>query len=186
MAIANIHIPTVVGARTFLELAIPVSQSKSPFPEDTLAFLRQMSVSHLFPIISEAGPTYEELVATGSLRLLESSEVRSAVVEYYRFKLLALRRLENTESGYPFLIRSYLPTGMGTRSEFLLGASREEEMLRLFDPERALTAIRTPEFVDAALRHLNYVGVMRPTLDDWLEQAQDLLVTLGEELNRLN
>ena len=40
MAITNIHIPTLVRARTFLELAIPVSQSKSPFPEDTLAFLR--------------------------------------------------------------------------------------------------------------------------------------------------
>jgi hypothetical protein len=127
------------------------------------------------------GPTYEEMLATGSLRLVESNELRSAVVRYYQRQASAATRDENAASGYRQAVRSYLPT-----SRQPLSQDEWERRLRGFGLERAAAALTQTEFAEAVNRHLNYWSAMGPTLEDLFERTVELITLIDTEIARLD
>jgi hypothetical protein len=183
VVLADVHIPNMTRSRSLLESIAPVARNDSPLPYDTVTFLRNVIASYRTPFLMP-GPTYEELLATGSLRLVESNELRSAIVSYYQLKAVAATRDETAASGYRELVRSNLPdSGVGANR---LDDQTWEVTLRGFGVERASAAVRTPEFAAAVNRHLNYWVIMAPTLGDLLQRAGELAFMLDAEVERLN
>jgi len=173
---ANLHLRSVPEALAILEAVAPIARGELPIPADTAAFIRDLSVSHIIPFLREGGPTYEELLATGSLRLIESSEVRSGLIAFYRLKAVARQRSDSNLSGFGDLVDSYLPAGIGRGDLFLGGSGRGPELLgEVFDVEEALLAVRTPEFRRALNRHLNYLGTMQTTYEGLFAAAVELI-----------
>ena len=180
--LASIHIPNAQRAQSLLAEIGPVARGDAAFPADTAGFLLIVARSHSTPLLMGTGPTYEELLATGSLRLLESASLRAEIVSFYQFKTLAGLRDEMRASGYADLVRSHLPeAGNDLREGF-----DWVQALGVLGVTRAAEGIRTREFVMAVGRHLNYWHTMGPTLDDLFVRARDLIPRIDAEIDRLD
>ncbi len=176
--LVNRFIPELTSAGEILGRIGPIVRGDAAVPPDTLALLRDIASTHFIPIRLGTQTTFEELLATASLRLIRSAELRSAVIAYYQFKDLAYARAESRASGYGELVRAVLPEQVGRRPT----PSDADELIRAFGVRRAVTLIRTPDFAWAMNRHLNYIDTMRPTLDQLLSLALRLIASLDAEL----
>ena len=183
--LATFHIPNLTRRLTALEAIWPVARGAAPVPVDTIGFLQEVARSHRTPFLTAGGRTFEELLATGSLRLLESAELRSALVEYYRSRNVAAVRSQSRESGYADLVRAYLPEAVGS-SRVPIGDQESEALLRRFGVSEAVEAVRTAEFVRSMNQQFNYLYLIRPTLDDLLDELEELIPRVDRELERLN
>jgi hypothetical protein len=95
-----------------------------------------MGTKNLFVLTRRA--TYDELLATGDLSLLRSSELRVALVEHYMNLDIASARMLARIADYPLFVHKYYPAEM-----------REQKTsadIRAFGVRRALQAFRSPEF----------------------------------------
>jgi hypothetical protein len=183
----NIHRPVLARSKDILEGTIPIAAGARPIPDDTASFLRDVSGSPSRPFIIGTGPTYEELLATGSLRLIESAEVRSAIVGYYQEKRVAQLRSESSTSGLNGLVEGVLPRRMGGGGSLFLGSSPggAELLGEVFSVDAALEAIVSTEFARAMGQELNYVAVIASTVDTLLERALGLIQLIDQEVERL-
>lgn len=175
---ANGLVPILARADSALEAIGPVVRGSEPFPTDTLDFLRQVVTSSGQFTQLGVRSTIDELLATGSLRLIESSELRSAVVSYYEGK----RVLENTSairiSGYRDVVHAYLP------GDAFLGEVSDSS-IRAVGVRRAVEALRTDEFARTMTRHGNYLVVIGPRLQRVQDAVEVLLPQVLTELERL-
>jgi hypothetical protein len=81
--LVGLAIPLMALADTALEEVGPVSRGEAAFPVDTLAFLRRVVSSRRTLAQTVASPTFDELISTGSLRLIESAELRASLLLYH-------------------------------------------------------------------------------------------------------
>jgi hypothetical protein len=112
------------------------------------------------------------------LRLIQSTEVRSAVVAYYDLKDITELRGQARASGLGDLVRSYLPEVARLESF----GTRAEQVLREMNVRRAVEAIRTEDFESAMNRHLNYLDDMQPAFDGLLLAANRLILRIDDDL----
>jgi hypothetical protein len=113
-------------------------------------------------------------VATGSLRLISSAGLRSRLVEYYGEKALVARRAETRASGYATLVRGFLPV------EFDPEGSAAS--IHAFGVHETGRLVRERRSVDAMNRHRNYLGLVRPLLDELLARVEVLQAEVENEL----
>lgn len=182
----DIHIDRMARTREILEATIPIARGDLPIPNDTASFLRAVSRSASRQFIQGSGPTYEELLATGSLRLIESVEVRSAIVDYYQTKSVAQLRSESGGSQLKDLVEGVLPQAIGGSDLFLGGSAGGEELVgSVFSVEAAIQTIVSTEAANAMGRHLNYVAYMASTMDTLFGRALELIQMLDREIESL-
>ena len=184
--LATFHIPNLTRRLIALEAIWPVARGAAPVPLDTIGFLQEVARSHRTPFLTVGGRTFEESLATGSLRLLESAELRSALVGYYGSRNLAAARSQSRESGYSDLVRAYVPEAVGSLPLRPIGDEEAEALLRRFRVSEAAEAVSTPEFVRSIKQRFNYLYLMSPTLDDLLDELEELISQVSTELERLN
>jgi hypothetical protein len=182
--LTDLLVPQVARADSALAAIVPAVRGEAALPVDTISFLRQVIFSSRGFTQIGSRTTFDELLATGSLRLVESAALRSAIVAYYGSKTLAKNRAQSRASRYEPLVRGYLPeTQRGPI------ASRADEAaeasIRDFGIQRAVEAIRTPEFAEAMNRHVNYIELVGPMLDAILVEVEELIPRVDAELDRL-
>jgi hypothetical protein len=138
----------------------PVARGTATFPVDTVGLLRQVITSRRTVAVASTGnPTFEELISTGSLRLIRSAELRSSLIAYYSLAAnIEARGLERS-SGYAPVVRSLLP------DDPLQGGDVSETRIRSYGVERAAEAVREPEFVEALNRHAAYIQFLLPSFE---------------------
>jgi hypothetical protein len=178
-AVIERQIALLATVRSRLAELAPVARAEAPVPVDTITFLRQVAGSHIYSLALGSQTTFQELLATGSLRLIQSTEVRSAVIRYYRLKDVTELRGQARASGFGDLVRSYLPEAV--RRENAIDA---EELIRQMGVRRALEALRTEDFESGMNRHLNYLDDMEPALDELLLAANSLILHIDDDLVR--
>jgi hypothetical protein len=178
---ADRFIPNLAFSDSILRLTQPVARGVAPFPADTISFLADLSMTHHTPFLWILGEVYEELLSTGSLTLIESPDLRSAVVSYYSFKRVAGARAESRASTYPQLIRAYLPEDLLMSRDY---PSDEdvEKMLRSYGALEAAELVRTADFGRALNQHLAYLAIMRATTAELLVETEQLLPQIEEAL----
>jgi hypothetical protein len=179
-------LPRVARADSAIKKIAPVARGEAPVPADTIAFLRLVIASTAS--FSQLGTrsTFDELLATGSLQLVESPDIRSALVRYYGDKILAVNRTSTRLSGFAGLVRGHLPeaaSGGLVDSEEVMEA---EEALRSYGVRQAVEAVRTPEFVQAMNRHISLLGLLRPMLLALADEVEHLIPQVDAELVRLH
>ena len=176
-------IPSLAFSDSVLQVTRSIARGAAPFPVDTISFLADLSETQAAPFLWIMGETYDELLATGSLAVLESPELRSAVVSYYSFKHVAGARGESLASSYPELIRAHLPDGVSSR--YFVENQATEQMLRDYGVPDAVAMIQSAEFRRAMNQHLAYLGTIQPTVADLLIRAEQLIPRLDEALDDL-
>jgi hypothetical protein len=155
----------------------PVARGTAAFPVDTVRFLRQVITSRRTVAVASTGsPTFEELVSTGSLRLIRSAELRSNLIAYYSLATnIEARGLERS-SGYAPLVRSLLP------DDPLQGDDVSETRIRSYGVERAARAVREPDFVEALNRHAAYIQFLLPSFEQLRAELDALRNRVRSEL----
>ena len=178
---SDLLIPILDRAHNALIEIGPVVRRQVALPSDTLAFLRQVVASTGDFMQLGVRTTFDELLSTGSLRLIESSSLRSTLASYYESKRLQENRSAMRASGYARVVGTYLP-GDAFPSELDVEGVIPDSTIRSAGVDRALAGIRSQEFVGAMTRHLNYLSVLRPALARVDAVLQSLLVELTAEL----
>ena len=184
--LTNLFVPgSVRSGSDFADIA-PILRGEAAVPIDTIGFLRQVIGTSRTPIQVGSRTTYEELLATGSLRLIESPNVRSAIVGYYERKRSTESRAADRSSGYADLVRSHLPEFVSGSASAAATPEASEQLIRSFGVERAIGALHTQEFVEAMNRHINYNDLVRPLLASMLDYVEALLTLIDGEVERLH
>ena len=154
-----------------------VAMGRASVPRDTVSFLVDLAATSATPLLSTIGSTYDEMLATGSLNVLEPPELRSAIVAYYSAVNLAKVTSESRESAYPAFVRSYLPDA---RAAYADNPASLETTLRSYGLRQAVEMVGTRAFLDALNQHAAYISVMRPTVLLLQADAHDLIRRLDE------
>jgi hypothetical protein len=149
--LSELVIPLVSLADSALKEVGPVSRGVAEVPLDTIAFLRRVVSSRRTIAQLPSSPTFDELISTGALRLIESARLRSSLVLYYDHMRAMRDRGQERSSGYASVVRGHLPDDPET------GSNLSEGELRAYGVRQAVEAIRTPEFAQALNRHVAYV-----------------------------
>jgi len=180
-------IPVLGRAREAMDDIGPVVRGEAPVPVDTIAFLREVVWSTGFFIQLGVRTTFDELLSTGSLRLIQSAELRSSLASYYEVKRLTENRSVVRLGEYPDLVGTLVPgdafsvdvpgpRGISTVGGALAGGPESE--IRAFGVRRAVTGIRSEPFITLMNGHINYLGVLGPVLMSVNDQLQATLIEL--------
>ena len=110
--------------------------------------------------------TFDDMVATGNLRLIRNPSLRAKIVGYYRRSNDQLERIEPRRTDYPGATYRLDPTRWNT-SEF------EGAYPRLV--KQALDSVRTPGFMNLVTAERSLSTFERQVVEDLQGAVQDLL-----------
>jgi hypothetical protein len=177
--LSELVIPLVSLADSALKEVGPVSRGVAGVPIDTIAFLRRVVSSRRTIAQLPSSPTFDELISTGALRLIESARLRSSLVLYYDHMRAMGDRGQERSSGYAPIVRGYLPDDPES------GSNLSEAVLRAYGVRRAVEAIRTPEFAQALNRHVAYVQFFLTEVPLLQAELESVRLQAEAELDRL-
>jgi hypothetical protein len=172
----------IAAVEPMLQSLHGVASGASPFPSDTAALLRRLSSGGLGASRLGTRAAFDELLSTGSLRLISSANLRSSIVGYYSDKDLAERTGSTAQTDYAAFINNFIlqsPSGIGSRT------SRADETGLSALLGQAPGFMRTPGFDAAIVGQQNYLRRLRVALEILLEQDRELIGAIELELRRL-
>ena len=157
----------------------PYARRRTDVVGDTLAFLRNVALAGAggFTAWTFDTPTFDDLMSTGNLRLIQNADLRTRIVEHYRGVEVQQARMTARLPGYPNAVHAILPAE--ERDAITMMSVRD------FGADRALARIRSEAFVDLLNREYNSAVFQRsvgPRLD---ASTLDLLNAVEGELSRL-
>lgn len=146
---------------------------------DTLAFLENVAAAGAggFTAWVFDTPTFDDLMATGNLRLIENAELRSRVVGHYRRIQIQRDRIVTRISGYPMQVHAFYPSEERDRLT--------PESIRAFGIERALARVRSEAFVDVLNQEYNTARFQERLIPPMRTSTLETLVAVEGELRRL-
>lgn len=172
-------IPQVERKLDAIAAVAPYARGQTQVVGDTLAFLKNVALAGAggFTAWGFDTPTFDDLMSTGNLRLIENSDLRSRIVAHYRGIEVQQTRISARLPGYPNAVHAIFPAE--ERDALTM------ESVRDFGAKRALARVRTEAFVDLLNREYNSAVFQRsiaPFLDTY---TLELLKAVQEELARL-
>ncbi len=179
-------IPGAERGQIALESVASVVSGAAQFPSDTMALLLDVLAGRGAQSVRlGTRATVDELLSTGSLRLIESGSLRSAIVGYYGNKDLAERRVEAMRSGYPDIVNGRLPRApagglVGTGSD-----DDQQDLLRSYGLTRAARVMVATDFQEAITGQQNFLRLLVPMLKTVLIQNEELTAAVQAELGTL-
>jgi hypothetical protein len=168
-------LPMLARKDSALAAIAPVVRG-APLQGDTLAFLDEvglgglMGTKNLFVLTRRA--TYDELLATGDLSLLRSSELRVALVEHYLNLDVASARMLARIADYPLFVHKYYPAEMREH--------KTSADIRAFGVRRALQAFRSPEFQALMDQEINSMYFARSQMENATKETNVMLRRVEE------
>jgi hypothetical protein len=177
--LSDLVMPLVLLADSALKEVGPVSRGVTEVPIDTIAFLRRVVSSRRTIAQLPSSPTFDELISTGALRIIESARLRSSLVLYYDHMRAMGDRGQERSSGYAPIVRGHLPDDPES------GSNLSEADLRAYGVRQAVEAIRTPEFAEALNRHFAYVQFFLSEVPLLQAQLESVRLQAETELDRL-
>ncbi|MDX1404297.1 MAG: hypothetical protein R3192_07165 [Woeseiaceae bacterium] len=136
--------------RAALETILPVIHGQEPVPDDVVEFLHNVSrggigsASAIEPLFNT---TFDDLRATGNLRLISDAELRSVIVRHYASNEFEALRLQGRSTGYVAFVHSVMPAEL--RDDIDLAALNE------FGLDYALERLLSDEFRSLANQEYN-------------------------------
>jgi type II secretory pathway pseudopilin PulG len=176
--LSELLIPLVSLADSALKEVGPVSRRVAEFPTDTIAFLRRVVSSRRTIAQLPFSPTFDELISTGALRLIESARLRSSLILYYDHMRAMWNRGQERSSGYAPIVRGHLPDDPES------GRNLSEADLRAYGVRQAAEAVQTPEFAQALNRHVAYVQFFLSEVTLLQTELESLRLQAEAELDR--
>ncbi len=166
---------TIKRKMAALDAIAPVVRGLEPVPEDLETFLENVSnggIAGASPNYFVNATTFEDLKATGNLRLIRNTAMRSKLNSYYVEYDNDHRRIVARTTGYFMFVHSILPAEL--RQSFTMEAINE------FGAEHALEKILSREFQDLLNQEYNYAYF----LDFMYEQYAQISNELAQEIDK--
>jgi hypothetical protein len=178
--LAGIELPALAQKDSALAVVAPIARGLSPIPVDTVGFLRVVSLAGRLGAgaFSTKQPTYDELLSTGRLRLIQSQELRAQLVAHYTASEVQKARTNWRTPGYPMMVHEFYPAE--------LRESVSEAAVREFGVARALQIVRSDRFERVMNQELNLLFFLRTTAEQFLLDTNALLRLVDEERARLD
>lgn len=110
--IAQIMQPRVKTKRASLELVAPVIRGQAPVPDDEFEFLKNVSLGGVLGGSTDdwyRDTTFQDMRATGNLRLIRDPAVRAEITDYYETLEYHTWRVQQRMSGYSNFVHSVIP-----------------------------------------------------------------------------
>lgn len=163
-----------------LDAITAVVRGQEPVPEDVEAFLLNVTLGG----IGGASPnyfvnttTFDDLKATGNLRLLNDTEIRGKLSAYYNLYENNHRRTVERKTGYFMFVHSILPAEL--RQNITMEAIND------FGIEHALEKILTEEFEDLLNQEYNFAIFIRGLYAQYAETSAGLAEEVDAHIRAL-
>lgn len=179
--VENTRKPALQLKRKSLEAILPVIRGQEPVPDDVVAFLHNVSrggigsASAVEPLFDT---TFEDLRATGNLRLISDSNLRSIIVRHYADKEFEALRLQGRRTGYIAFVHGVMPAEL--RDDVDAAAIDE------FGADYALDKLLSDEFRNLANQEYNRLifleGIPIADFDGLIERLEAYQVELESSL----
>ena len=152
-----------------LDAITPVVRGREPVPDDLETFLVNVTLGG----IGGASPnyfvnttTFDDLKATGNLRLIQDTDIRGKLSDYYNLYENNHGRTVERKTGYFMFVHSILPAEL--RQNISMEAMEE------FGVERALEKILSHEFSDLLNQEYNFGIFIRRLYAQYSETSSAL------------
>ena len=166
---------TIARKMAALDAIAPVVRGREPVPEDMETFLENVThggIAGAAPNYFVNATTFEDLKATGNLRLIRDTAMRSKLNDYYVEYDNDHRRIVARTTGYFMFVHSILPAEL--RQNFTMEAINE------FGVEHALEKILSHEFQELLNQKYNYAYF----LDFMYAQYAQISNELAQEIDK--
>ena len=170
----------IIRKMAALDAIAPVVRGRKPVPDDLQAFLRDVT----FAAIGGASPSYfvnrttfDDLKATGNLRLIRDTGIRGKLSQYYFNYENNHARVMARVTGYFMFVHSILPAEL--RDDFSVEAVQE------FGVEHALEKILSHEFQDLLNQEYNFAYFVRRIYATYASVSNELAVELQAHIDTL-
>ena len=169
-------------ARKFdaLNAIAPVVRGKEPVPEDVETFLKNVTLAAIggaSPNYFVTPTTFEDLKATGNLRLINDTEIRRKLNKYYDDYKNQHQRILSRRTGYFMLVHEILPAEL--RQNMTMDA------IRKFGVERALEKIVSPEFEDLLNQEFNFGYFIRLNYAWYMDRSSTMVEEVEARIRQL-
>jgi len=147
--------PRLKVKRNALESVAPVIRGQAPVPDDVFEFLRNVSLGGVMGTLAAAwhtDTTFQDMRATGNLRLIERAEVRADISEYYEILDSETRRVERRFTDYVPFALTVLPGELRDDLDF--------DSMQQFGVDYALQRLLTDDFRNQLNREYNLLLFM--------------------------
>jgi hypothetical protein len=163
--------PRLKLKRESLESIAPVIRGQSPVPADSVAFLKSVSLGGVMGTTAAAwytDTTFQDMRATGNLRLIQDAAVRAKIAEYYEMLESEALRLERRFTNYVPFVHSVMPSEL--REDI------DSESLEQFGTDYALERLLTDEFRELLNQEYNLMLFMeRVEVEEFARSLYDEL-----------
>lgn len=163
-----------------IEAVGPVVRGFAPVPDNVELFLMNIgycAISGVSPTYVVKRETYDDLVTSGNLRLVDDSRIRKEIMFYYANYDTRYDRTVARLTGYPEFVLGLVPSEL--RGEINL------EAMESFNVDRAIEAIMSEEFETLLNREQNLAYFMQLQNKRFLEIARSFLSSLDTYIEQL-
>ncbi len=171
---------TIPSKMAALDSIAPVVRGLRPVPEDVEQFVRNVAIGGrggASPSYFVTATTFEDMKATGNLRLIRDAELRSKINAYYvGFDNNHTRLLART-TGYFMFVHSIFPAEKRQNID--------TELIQKFDVQRAVEKILSPEFQDLLNQEYNFAYFMEDMYRRYASYSADLAKEVDAQIRKL-
>lgn len=163
-----------------LDAIAPVVRGLEPVPKDLEAFLRDVTLGGIggaSPAYFVTATTFEDLKATGNLRLIRNTDIRSQLNNYYVNFESQHDRILARRTGYFMYVHSMLPAEL--RDSMTMNDISE------FGMEHALQKILSHEFQDLLNQEYNFAYFVKSMYGLYTEASRDLAEEVQKHIEEL-
>jgi len=163
-----------------LDAIAPVVRGKQPVPEDVENFLRNVSLGGIggaSPNYFVTETTFDDLKATGNLRLIRDVDLRNKINDYYVDFGNNHERVLARTTGYSKYVHSILPAEK--RQNMNMEAMQE------FGVQRAVDKILSTEFEDLLGQEYNFAYFMLSMYAIFASRSMDLAEMVDAHIRQL-
>lgn len=170
-------LPTKMAA---LDAIAPVVRGKQPMPEDVEEFFQNVmfgGIAGVSPSYFVTETTFEDLKATGNLRLIRDVELRGKINIYYRSFANNHARVTARTTGYSKYVLSILPAEKRQNISM--------EAIQDFGVQRAVDRILSTEFENLLGQEYNFAYFMQLMYPSFESRSMDLAEEVDARIRKL-
>ena len=163
-----------------LDTIAPVVRNQQPVPDDLESFLFNVGLAGLGGIAPRyfvISTTFDDLKATGNLRLIRDTELRAKINNYYVDFGNDHARVIARTTGYTEFVHSVLPAERRQNND--IAAMGE------FGVQRAIDKIMSEEFRDLLNQEYNFAYFMQRMYPLFASRAEELATHLDSHIRQL-
>lgn len=163
-----------------LNAIAPVVRGREPVPEDLQTFLINVTLGGMggaSPTYFVTVTTFDDLKATGNLRLIRNTELRSKINNYYVAFENNHRRIMVRTTGYFMFVHAILPAELRDRVSM--------EAMQEFDIDHALNKVMSHEFQDLMNQEFNFAYFMERMYARYAKVSNELAREVADHIRQL-